>query len=460
MQVPVLVPEQDGGVSFAGRAILSASKWIPLEKVHNKEALLRASCITGYSNTEPVVIQLAVEEKFHIRLPRFLTVAAVSRFIRYESITDDTQWEKVVFNDLVVPRDAKQEAAWASFASAENGILNIACGGGKTTVSLKKIAQRGCPAIVFVNNSSLLDQWVARAQQFLGLARADIGIVQQDTQEWEKPLVIAMLQTVVARKKDITLETKLRFGTVIFDEVHRTSAETFLQVVGMFYGIRYGLTATVKRVDRLEAAYLAHLGPVFYSDDTSELYADVIFKETACIPVPTKNFHRSDGLMIISRVYALLSASLARNTLIVEDVVAAMLAGRKPLLLSHSVEHLEVLAALLRRALPGKAVGIVHGSVKTTLRTSIFNTSDVVVASFAIAKEGLDVPSLDTLFLVTPFRDPGAFQQCRGRIERTYPGKQHPLVIIYDDVNVEPAHRLCSGLRRAVRERDKKRKDN
>lgn len=802
------VPEQDGGLSFEGRAVISAFKWIPKSKVSNKDALLRAACITGYSNTQPLVIQLAVEEKYHIRLPRHLA-AAVSRFITYEDITEQVQYERIDYKDNVTPRDARQEAAWKALSAADNGILNIACGGGKalahgepvqllrgetpieevlvgdyvlgtdgdyhrvtgvfpqgerdlydvhftdgtcircdgdhlwtfrlprdrgkevtittkqlrseelrgtsgrkyfvpavsafvgkdenllidpytlglllgdaclreegcvvfttadvelvhamvlpegnraarrkhdnsgaaydytigpphgvpkekhiktalkelgllgassytkfipkqyllgtpatrlailqglldtdgnvkrafsaeyTTVSsalrrdvtylvfslggtctssvhssryrtargerseeflsyrlqiklpgrlpafrlknklrefsagdrqrepyravdavipagvglatcisvdspdhlylarnfipthntilgLKKVAQRGVPAIVFVNNSSLLEQWIASAQRVLGLSTSDIGIVQQDQQEWDRPFVVAMLQTVVAREDSIELATKLRFGTVIFDEAHRTAASTFIRVAGMFYGARYGLTATIKRVDRLEAAYLAHLGPVIYTDDSSELYAEVQFRELTCVPAPAEGSLSFRGTLLISRVYDLLRTSSARNKTIVQDIVKAVGEGRRPLVLTHSVPHLELLVTLLKEALPCATIGAVHGKIKAELRTSIFNSSVVTVASFTIAKEGLDVPMLDTLFLVTPFKDKGAFQQCRGRVERIYQGKQSPLVVVYDDIHVGPAHLMCSSLRKAVRERDKKRKD-
>jgi superfamily II DNA or RNA helicase len=50
----------------------------------------------------------------------------------------------------------------------------------------------------------------------------------------------------------------------------------------------------------------------------------------------------------------------------------------------------------------------------------------VIVATFTLAYEGLDIPSLDTLFLVTPHSD---VKQAVGRITRT-PGSKEVFDIV------------------------------
>ena len=449
------VPEQDGGASFKGQALVSASKWVPKERVPNKDALLRAACVTGYSRNIPLVIRLASEEENHIKLPRHINALASLGLITFTDITENIQWEKVSFRKEITPRDDKQKNAWEAFSKASNGILSIACGGGKTVLGLKKIAQRGHPAVVLVSNGSLVEQWIERAKTFLGMEDSEIGIVQGDKQQWDKPLVIAMLQTVISRIDTIDIPTRMRFGTVVFDECHHMSARTFAQVADLFYGARFGLTATTKRGDGLEAVYYAHIGNVFYTDNTSEINADVYFKI-----MPTRQVEEREityrGQLVISKLYDILSKDTKRNKTIVADALNAVKAGRKLLVLSHSVWHVEHLSkeiqkALIKEAPASSKVGVVHGATKNDTRLTIIQDSNVTVATFALAKEGLDVPSLDTLFLVTPFKDPGAFQQCRGRVERAHPLKKSPLVVVYEDANISVAKALCFCLKRSLK---------
>ena len=54
-------------------------------------------------------------------------------------------------------------------------------------------------------------------------------------------------------------------------------------------------------------------------------------------------------------------------------------------------------------------------------------------ATYSLAKEGLDVPCLERLFLTTPKTDYAVVTQSIGRIDRTYPGKDKP--IAYDFVD-------------------------
>ena len=53
-----------------------------------------------------------------------------------------------------------------------------------------------------------------------------------------------------------------------------------------------------------------------------------------------------------------------------------------------------------------------------------------------LAKEGLDIPRADRLFLVQPVRDATAIQQSVGRIMRPAPGKTDALVYDFVDILV------------------------
>ena len=54
-------------------------------------------------------------------------------------------------------------------------------------------------------------------------------------------------------------------------------------------------------------------------------------------------------------------------------------------------------------------------------------------ASYGLAKQGLDIPRLDRLYLVTPKKDYAVVTQSVGRIARTFDGKQDAICFDYVD---------------------------
>lgn len=54
-------------------------------------------------------------------------------------------------------------------------------------------------------------------------------------------------------------------------------------------------------------------------------------------------------------------------------------------------------------------------------------------ATYSLAKEGLDIPRLDRLFLVTPQKDYAVIVQSVGRVARVFEGKEQPIVYDYVD---------------------------
>ena len=54
-------------------------------------------------------------------------------------------------------------------------------------------------------------------------------------------------------------------------------------------------------------------------------------------------------------------------------------------------------------------------------------------ATYALAKEGLDIPRLDRLFLTTPQKDYAVIVQSVGRVARPFKDNQQPIVYDYVD---------------------------
>tara|TARA_B100001250_G_scaffold414436_1_gene452822 strand:+ start:4053 stop:5471 length:1419 start_codon:yes stop_codon:yes gene_type:complete len=454
---PTYVPEMDGGDSIVGKAFMANMLWIPNEFLPYRQVFLRSATVISEDphSGETKEVPLARQEKNHMVVAKHLwseneLIQRISALEKYEY--PKFNWEHVDFGDKIVPRDTAQKAAWDALDKQSNGVLNLACGKGKTVMALKKIASRGVPAIVIVNNSGLIDQWKERALEFLSLSEDDIGIVQGPKAEWDKPLVLAMIHTLANRVKDIPISTRQRFGTVVFDEVHHLSAAKFSLTAPMFFGNRFGLTATPNREDGLEDVYYAHIGGVFYSDLKGEMAAEVYFKRLDTTVKDERKIRDRTGEFSAGKMYKHLGTIKSRNEEIINIAAKALSKGRKLLVLCHSKDHPSELEKL-KVADPRMNMytsGVVSGATSGKDRTGIIKNSDVTFATFQVAKEGLDVSGLDTLIFTTPFKAWGAFQQGKGRIERISEGKKDPIVVVLDDVNIGPAHGMCKSLRRKM----------
>lgn len=74
-----------------------------------------------------------------------------------------TTFKRVRFESNVVldkrePHKDTQRQAFSIMMNHHSGILNLACGKGKTCIALHHIASKGVPAIVIVNNTTLINQ--------------------------------------------------------------------------------------------------------------------------------------------------------------------------------------------------------------------------------------------------------------------------------------------------------------
>jgi hypothetical protein len=149
---------------------------------------------------------------------------------------------------------------------------------------------------------------------------------------------------------------------------------------------------------------------------------------------PTDNFNPE----LASRAILLrfLCKDEDRNRQVVEQLVKAAQVGRKILVLSERLAHLDLLRALFTRmwtkateGLPVPTTGLyVGGMAEDDLRVS--SGCQLIFATSQMVSEGLDIPPLDTLALTTPLSD---IEQAVGRILRPWEGKREPIVIDFID---------------------------
>jgi superfamily II DNA or RNA helicase len=377
----------------------------------------------------------------HVRVPRHFMDAPEP----VEVITPT--WDRLPIESKTVLRP-QQVDALAAMVDAEHGILNLGCGHGKTVIALNYIASQGVKAIVIVNRTNLISQWRDEALLHLDITRDKIGTVQGNRWEYEgKYIVIASINTLASRYDSLPGGFADSFGVVIFDECHHLSAPMFRKVCPMFSGKRHGLSATPKREDGYERAFMYHLGKVYFSNISQELVPDVVFVKTNL-----EEDHVSDDAKDVTgeihhrKLCAWLGSVPIRNQLILEIVQSMLSAGHKVLCLTHSVDHAKFLNATVKDS------GLACGDVDASSRKDEIASHSVSFATIDVAAEALNVPELSCLILATPFgaRTHGnILQQALGRIQRKHETKLHPIAIFINDFGIH----MCSALMRQCKKR-------
>lgn len=312
-----------------------------------------------------------------------------------------------------------------------DGILSLHTGGGKTVCALYIASRLRLPTLVIVHNSFLRDQWEERVKAFLPNAR--IGRIQGDVCDVEdKDVIIAMLQTVSMR--DLPISTFKPIGLVIVDECHHIASEVFVQALPKVTSkYMLGLSATPSRKDGL--MFVAHwfLGPLLYNSDKGDIEDPDIQVEMYEYknedPVFNEIIYNRQGVMFSSLMINKLAECEDRTRWLatIIDEVMADAPDRQMLVLTDRVQHTKDLLAALPDGLRETAA-ILSQDVHASKRGEYCASKKILIATYAMCKEGFDVPTLNTLLMATPRPD---IDQIVGRILRVEKSarKIHPLIL-------------------------------
>jgi superfamily II DNA or RNA helicase len=304
------------------------------------------------------------------------------------------------------------------------GLLEIPCGRGKTVIALSIISQLKTKTLVVVHKGFLLDQWIERIAQFLPSAK--IGKIQGQIIDIEdKDIVIGMLQSL--SMKEYPQDMFSSFGLTIVDECHHISSEVFsrsLQRIVTKYAL--GLSATMQRKDGLTKVFKMFLGEIIYKEEREKtdfvLVKAVEFKTNDAEFNETAHDYR--GNPAYSTMITKLCSYSHRSEFILKVLKKELQEkpGQQVMILAHNKNLLVYLfKAIEHRNIA--TVGYYVGGMKAKdLKES--EGKNVIIATYAMAAEALDIKTLTTLILATPRTD---VTQAVGRILRVK--HDRPLVI-------------------------------
>jgi superfamily II DNA or RNA helicase len=312
-----------------------------------------------------------------------------------------------------------------------DGVLSLHTGGGKTVCALYIASQLKVPTLIIVHNTFLWDQWHERIRTFLPYAR--IGRVQGDKCEIEdREVVIAMLQTL--SMKEIPLATFKPIGLVVVDECHHIASEVFVQALPKVTSkYMLGLSATPTRKDGLMPVAHWFLGPLLYNSDTGDkVDKDIqveVYEYKNNDPKFNEILYNSQGVMFTSLMVNKLAEEPGRTKWLIEilEDILTECPERQVLVLTDRVQHTKDILAELPTWLKEKAA-ILSTDVKADKRAEFCSSKSILIATYAMCKEGFDVPTLNTLVMATPRPD---IDQIVGRILRVEKSarKHYPLIV-------------------------------
>ena len=295
------------------------------------------------------------------------------------------------------------------------GLLELYCGAGKTDTTISIIGDINKKTLIIVHKEFLMNQWIERINRYYPNAR--IGKIQGKIIDIDnKDIVLAMLQSLSMKDYPSTMFDS--FGFTIIDEVHHISSEVFsCALFKLVTKYMLGLSATMNRKDGTTKVFKMFLGEVVYKLERSKDVEVVVRGITYQSNDEEFNELELDfrGQTAASKMLSKICNYNYRSEFILKvlrDMIQEnpkqqimMIASYKNILsyMFDAIRHHNICSV-------GYYVG---GMKETALKES--ETKQVVLATYSMASEALDIKSLTTLFMITPMTN---IEQSVGRILR------------------------------------------
>lgn len=360
-----------------------------------------------------------------------------------------------------VPLYSYQDDAVNVVKECRYGILQSPAGSGKTQMGIALVMRYGRRALWLTHTADLLNQSKARAERYMD--KRLIGTITEGKVNIGQGITFATIQTMcrldLAQYKDL-------WDVIIVDECHRvagtpTAMTQFFKVLNSLSARhKYGLSATVHRADGMIPATYALLGHVVHTvpdEAVKDKIMQVGIKPLGTGVKLSRECLNTDGTINYTKLISYLCENEERTHYIGSWIVAE--ANHPCLILSDRLNHLEALMNTLPRSMREMSV-MISGKMTTkkgkaereqAIEDMRTGRKRYLFATYSLAKEGLDIPCLERLFLTTPQKDYAVITQSIGRIARTHEGKKPPIAYDFvDDIGflVKSYKKRCSTYRK------------
>jgi len=377
------------------------------------------------------------------------------------------------------PYDYQKEIINSYLTSTRNGLICVPCGKGKTFMALNIASQIKKKFLIVVDKEFLMNQWKNEMNSVMpnlkiGILQADkrevgtvssqreFGLVELKELAKKNGLKISGSKTeLIERFKNANIDTKSTetieydcticmiqtlciqtfpehffddYGFTIFDECHHLGAQHFSKALFKIQTKKMlGLSATPIRVDGLTKVFEMFLGKPIFWEKTREPDPTVIVKSvniTCQDPDYLRIPYDYKKDVIIARLITYVVECEERNREIVRWIEhLAVDNNRKILVLSARISHLQAIDKLLDKNI---SRSYYIGGMKEEIRETGAAESKVLLASYSMASEAMNIKSLNAVILATPRSN---VEQSTGRILRTRVSERVVQPVIIDVVD-------------------------
>jgi superfamily II DNA or RNA helicase len=355
--------------------------------------------------------------------------------------TTDGKDIKIVFEGKL--RDVVQEQSSKFLIKNRYGLLQLPPGTGKTVISIYALCKLKKKTLIIVDKEKLMTQWIDRLIEFTNLNKDDIGVYQAENKQLDKPIVIAMAQSMLSNLKRNGIQTSKDFynsdfGITIIDEAHVIfGSQLITNIAGLMFSKRMmALTATPDR-----------------GDDTTKVIfywmSDKIFEYKKYNMMPTVKIYFFDSKLRTSKTHRYIcwgnkfnllkyNQQLLKkdffNNIIKKLIYKSYEKNRFPIALAQLRKQLTILNDLLQNdyKLTEDDIGLFIGGSKEEEKNK-----KIVLSTFQMTSKGVDNKHWDTMFLINSFSKHTLIEQAIGRILREKEGKQQPVVFDFVDLSYQ-----------------------
>ena len=327
------------------------------------------------------------------------------------------------------PYDYQKDIINTYLQSKRNGLICVPCGKGKTFMALNIASQLKKRFLIVVDKEFLMNQWKNEIKNVMPNLR--VGILQAEKRQTETEkydVTICMIQTLCSQSFPDNFFHE--FGFTIFDECHHLGAQHFCKALFKIQTLKMlGLSATPIRADGLTKVFEMFLGKPLFWEKVREPDPTVMVKGiriTCQDPNYLKIPYDYKKDVFIARLITYIIECEERNKEIVRWIEKECLdPNRKILVLSARIAHLENFDKKINSEITRSYY---IGGMKELERESGAQTSQVILASYSMASEAMNIKSLNTVILASPRTN---VEQSTGRILRTRISERtvQPLII-------------------------------
>ncbi len=321
-----------------------------------------------------------------------------------------------------------------------NGIIKAFPGIGKTVMSIYIASKIGLKTCIVVDNTNLVEQWIKAIITFTNLEAQDIGLIQQTLFEIDKPICIAMVQTLQSKIKSnfASIFKKIddgKFGLIIYDEVHKSSSAPQFSKSSLLFRTKniIGLSASPFHYGVHEILMTRTIGEIIYETSDYDLTPKYFFLYYNSLlkgkQINSLNYVRDINMK--RGIYNKLISESNVYSKVIKNYTKRLLAIKhKVIIICSTQKQVEIVSnELTKNNIQNR---MFYGKQRELDREN----DKVLVATYSYAGAGFDFKELSALILACPLSGKKSIIQVVGRILRTCKDKKEAVVLDLIDLAV------------------------